>query len=324
MKKSNIAIALLTLALLFAGLTACTAQKESTEENLEPVMTPIETSGEVYENEVTAHPLDNESTILYQNLDIGFTLEFPSSWEGKFIIKEYEIDWLGRNSIELYHKATMDEREDIGWLGSFGRTSGFYTADWPPVMAGWCPILEYKNGFTYYYQSPSDVQYSEDETGQPITDAAREYVEMREQLKEIMNSMIVLDTWITPDDSIDMSGMNLCWQEGITYFAKDEKAKISLYASAEMDGKQDWLLLMETVLGTYPLFPRTTLEMGKISCEVFNLFDKDVYGATTVLVTVEKSDRHIVYEYIFNDENDAFKVASVYNKYIEHFTQSPN
>lgn len=147
---------------------------------------------------------------------------------------------------------------------------------------------------------------------------------MQEQLKTVMNSMIVLDTWITPDDSIDMSGMNLYWQEGITYFAKDEKAKISLYASAEVDGKQDWLLLMETSLGTYPLFPRTTLQMGKISCEVFNLFDKDADNATTVLVTVEKSDRHIVYEYIFNDESDAFKVSSIYNKYIEHFTQSPN
>lgn len=100
----------------------------------------IKTQETIIKIEKAAHPLDNESTILYQNLDIGFTLEFPSSWEGKFIIKEYEIDWLGRNSIELYHKATMDEKEDAGWLGSFGRVSGYYTADWPPVMAGWCPI----------------------------------------------------------------------------------------------------------------------------------------------------------------------------------------
>lgn len=100
MKKSNIAIALLTLALLFAGLTACTAQKESTEENLEPVMTPIETSGEVYENAAT-----------------GIGIVFPQEYIGKYSIEQSDVD-----SFSVIHKATSelykgkDPSYSLGWL----------------------------------------------------------------------------------------------------------------------------------------------------------------------------------------------------------------
>lgn len=47
MRTSNIVIVLLTLALLFASLTACTAQTESTDENLESAVPPIKISGSV-------------------------------------------------------------------------------------------------------------------------------------------------------------------------------------------------------------------------------------------------------------------------------------
>lgn len=84
--------------------------------------------------------------------------------------------------------------------------------------------------------------------------------------------------WITPDDSIDMDGMNLYWQHDNVYFPADENAKISLYVHAEknedgmfmFDDGQDWLLIMETSLGDYPLFPRKYVQLGGVSCSVFN------------------------------------------------------
>lgn len=123
--------------------------------------------------------------------------------------------------------------------------------------------------------------------------------------------------WITAADSIDMDGMNLYWQNDNIYFSADINAKISLYVNAEksedgtfmFDDGQDWLLVMETSLGDYPLFPRKYVQLGRVSCAVFN----DSNDISHVFVTIKQTAGYVLYDCVFDDCVKAFKVVPVYN-----------
>ena len=84
MRKSIIVLSLLEIALLFAGLTACTKQKKYVEDNTEPAVTLIEASGEVYENAAT-----------------GIGIVFPSEYIGKYTIFQSNVDMFS-----IFHNAT--------------------------------------------------------------------------------------------------------------------------------------------------------------------------------------------------------------------------
>ena len=130
-------------------------------------------------------------------------------------------------------------------------------------------------------------------------------------------------------------------QDDIDYFSGninpfdgDENAKISLYVNAEFDDDwgwafddgQDWMLLMETSLGVFPLFPRKYVQLGTVSYTVQNVidtvYDYVIDNETTVLVTIAEGAGLLMYECIFDREKKAFKVASVYDRIISHFTRS--
>ena len=84
MRKSIIAIALLTTAFLFIGLTACTMQKSALEDTVKSDMTSIETSGEFYENEA-----------------VGIGLVFPPEYIGKYTIFQSDV-----SAYSVFHNAT--------------------------------------------------------------------------------------------------------------------------------------------------------------------------------------------------------------------------
>ena len=127
--------------------------------------------------------------------------------------------------------------------------------------------------------------------------------------------------WITPDNDIDLSGMNLYCQSDYIQFIADSDAKISLYVNAEKDDDglfsfdtgHDWLLIMETSIGNYPLFPRRRIQHGMVSYDVFNSDSGSAYDIFHVLVTVRESAGHEIYECIFDNAKNAFRVAPVYN-----------
>ena len=127
---------------------------------------------------------------------------------------------------------------------------------------------------------------------------------------------------ITSDGSIDYTGMNLYWQNDYLQFAADENAKLSLYVRAEQDGNgefmfddgQEWLLVMETSFGNYPLFPRRYVQLGGVSCTVFNAFNEQSgeYDDFHVLVTVRESAGYEIYECTFDSDKKEFKSVTVY------------
>lgn len=126
--------------------------------------------------------------------------------------------------------------------------------------------------------------------------------------------------WIAPADDIDMEGMNLYWQHDNIQFVADDEAKLSLYVHAErnrdgelsFDDGQDWLLVMETVLGNYPLFPRQYVQLGEVSCVVYNDYvNEDTISH--VVVSVQQTASYEIYDCVFNNEEKAFKRMSVYD-----------
>ena len=131
-----------------------------------------------------------------------------------------------------------------------------------------------------------------------------------------------IDDWVYPSDVIDKDGMNLFWQSTNMQFAADENARLSLYISAEkndtgeflFDDGQDWLLALESSIGTYPLFPRQYVQLGKVSCTAYNGWndDSERWDITHILVTMAGGAGFVIYDCVFDDEQKAFQTVPVY------------
>jgi len=124
--------------------------------------------------------------------------------------------------------------------------------------------------------------------------------------------------WIEPAASVDLDGMHLYWRRGnIMQFAADTGAAISLYVDAErhesgrflFDDRQAWLLVLETSMGVFPLFPRAHVQLGGVSCAVFNDADERFH----VLVTVRETAGYRIYDCVFDSERRAFRAETIYN-----------
>lgn len=121
-------------------------------------------------------------------------------------------------------------------------------------------------------------------------------------------------------ENIDMKNMNLYKQTECPQFVDDANAKISLYVNAEKDQKgefmfddrHDWLLLMETSQGSYPLFPRKAVQLGGVSYVTFDDLkeDKQVFH---VLVTTQQSAGYEIYDCVYDNETKTFSKIQVYN-----------
>jgi len=125
--------------------------------------------------------------------------------------------------------------------------------------------------------------------------------------------------WIASVDYVDMSGMNLYWESANIGFAADRGAKISLYVCAEkyedelvLNDGQDWLLIMETAFGIYPLFPRSYVQLGKVSYVFYYADSGNAFDILHVLVTVSQTAGYEIYECIFDNAKQEFMVVPVY------------
>ena len=137
-----------------------------------------------------------------------------------------------------------------------------------------------------------------------------------------MLELLNIDDWIYPSDVIDKDGMNLFWEATNIQFATDENARLSLYVRAEknengefsFDNGQDWLLTLESSIGDYLLFPRQYVQLGKVSCKVYNAWN-DVSGSwdiTHVLVTLAEGAGFGIYDCVYDHEQKAFQTVPVY------------
>ena len=128
--------------------------------------------------------------------------------------------------------------------------------------------------------------------------------------------------WITLDDSIDYSGMNLYSRSEVNiHLPGDYDPMLSLYVHADkgddgefgFDDGQDWMLIMETSFGNFPLFPRQRIQLGSVGYKTFYEYGDNEYDIFHVLVTIDMSAGHEIYDCIFDKEKNAFKVVTVYS-----------
>lgn len=126
--------------------------------------------------------------------------------------------------------------------------------------------------------------------------------------------------WISTANDIEMEGMNLYWQHDNIQFAADDDARLSLYVNAvkDSDGEilfddgQDWLLIMETSLGDYPLFPRQYVQLGGVSCVVYNDYvDEDI--VSHVVVSVQQTASYQIYDCVFDSDKKDFMRIPIYD-----------
>lgn len=132
----------------------------------------------------------------------------------------------------------------------------------------------------------------------------------------------ISEEWITTsnDSDVDMSGMNLYSQRDNLQFAADEDAILSIYVRADknengdlaFDDGQDWLVVIETALGNFTLFPRQYVQLGGVSCAVFNDYAEDDTTIAHVLVTVRQTAGLKIYDCVFDSDKEAFKLVPVY------------
>lgn len=160
--KKYLAILTFTVIILFIS-TACGQNRQVDE----PAEIPYEEWAGIF------HQFDN----------LGFSVEFPAFWEGKYGFNNFfvEFDFGIRHFVEVFHIATREEMlEDflfpyggrIFTLGMSPREG--YTYDNAPVMAGGTIFLAQTGGNTYFVNFPSGVEHNED----PYSETAIEYLEM--------------------------------------------------------------------------------------------------------------------------------------------------
>ena len=135
--------------------------------------------------------------VLHSFPDLGFSLEFPASWEGKFGLNELEIPNIenageANRLVQVYHIATRVELESeyVGGLWSFWRAVGeHYTDENLPIRAGMTIILAQAGGYTYFVNGPSDVQFNE----VPGSETAAEFKRMDARIFTILNSFRLIE-----------------------------------------------------------------------------------------------------------------------------------
>jgi len=126
--------------------------------------------------------------IFHQFDDLGFSVVFPSSWEGRYGLEqhEFENDYGTTRFISVFHPATREELESdyVGWLFSIIRAPGYFYEN--PVGV----ILTRDGEYSFLMSFPTDVQWNYTD---PESQSAPEYREMSEQLTSIEASFRVLE-----------------------------------------------------------------------------------------------------------------------------------
>ena len=147
----------------------------------------------------------------------------------------------------------------------------------------------------------------------------KEIIETEESSEISSSSYEPSIEWIEPAPSLEMEDMNLYQQFDNLQFAADENAKLSIYVNAEpgsdgefaFDDGQEWIVLLETTMGDYPLFPRKYVQLGSVSCVVYNEYVDDS-TRPHFLITERQTAGYRIYDCIYDEEQAAFMVEPVY------------
>lgn len=177
MKKFVLFVALTAMVL---ALAACGGNVE--EYTPAPPYTPVENIAEPPEQTVQPAPPQETAGITHQFENLGFSVTFPATWEGKYGLREFSVEeYFGgtRHFVEVYHTATREEiLSDSGFeyggrfftLGVSPRTG--YNYDDAPLIASRTIFFAMTGGNTYFAAFPTGGEHGDD----PVNEA--EYMEM--------------------------------------------------------------------------------------------------------------------------------------------------
>lgn len=99
--------------------------------------------------------------VSYVDRLLGFSMEFPESWRGKLEVEQnYDINQSGRSCIVFYHKPSREVFPG-GVLFSIDCCPGVWTEEAPPIPAGWSALVLQTERYTFFFRTPSDVQWCE-------------------------------------------------------------------------------------------------------------------------------------------------------------------
>ncbi len=123
----------------------------------------------------------NDEPYLYEDKALGFSLEIPAEWEGKYGIEK------NGESISFYHLQIREKYQNgMGNLFTIQRMEGNLNEEDIESPSG-CRVIAQANGFTYALFIPSDVQYPVWENSN-AENLSAEYISMEKQVSEIADS----------------------------------------------------------------------------------------------------------------------------------------
>ncbi len=125
--------------------------------------------------------------------------------------------------------------------------------------------------------------------------------------------------WIESVVDVDPPPQTLVWQQEDLPYSGDEHGTLSLYVNADrdeigeiaFDDGQEWLLRLETPQGSFDLFPRRYVQLGEVSCSVFQDMNNEP-PIFHVLVTVSQSAGYASYDCVYDPAENAFARRPIY------------
>jgi hypothetical protein len=189
--------------------------------------------------------------ILYENAQLGFSLEFPFQWKDRYVIEDHD------DGIVIYCKKVYDAWEhEGGRLLTIHRQVG-ELIDEEDIAQSPAPakLLIQGNGYTYYAIFASDVQYPADDK-----ELAEEYKDLGEQILEVLKSIaLVGDT----KPAVENEGFKVV---GTTFFKLEVPQDWELKRSADHPVAWD-ISVGGTNIGQIKMIPyksETTVENGNM------------------------------------------------------------
>ncbi len=118
---------------------------------------------------------------MYSNSNLGFTLELPQSWEGKYIVKENSNEDF--SFVEFLHKDIVKKNEFGGRIFHID----IFSSAQQNLSALGGKAIGSANGKHYYFFTPTDIQ---DEEATP--EEKEEYAKMVKETEEIFKTVKVV------------------------------------------------------------------------------------------------------------------------------------
>lgn len=146
------------------------------------------------------------SPVVYRNRALGFSMEIPSDWEGRYGIEE------NGDMVTVYHKVIRETYGDgMGDLFYIQRLEGALSEEETSEPGGRTAVLR-ANGYTYVFGIPTDMRCPAGEGGDETLSG--EYIKMSEEaMRAVKNSVKEM----IPDGSVPVSDITRLYGFRNTY-----------------------------------------------------------------------------------------------------------